>query len=845
MNIFVIDLDAKKSESLLFDDFPEFPKKLLDSLEKEVKILELKFKKNKFKETGGRHSVSSYNNCKPRVSNTADGGYSPLKDFNENYQYFFFCFLCEILKNYEKYLNMDYFNSNDSEKVTSIDTLFNCKKFIESQNKSDKPFYTRFIEDSQLFADFIYKRMIPRNNQEIIDVLFVNETIIRIKNRNKIIGTHKTEFLDSQNYKIVGKYVVPKPREVTKDEQKHLLGAHNKEYKKKGQIITKKMINIEEKEIDLLNNMNNSNINNNNNSALNDSIANKSVLNTSGQKGPNKSNFLKNFSEALSKMKSKDKIESTDNDIIKKNTNNSILSAAPTPKTKDNNNTNNLKEEINFNYMLFPELDFALYCNNDNVNDYYPPPDYSEEIEAVNNIVISKSSLGQNINKTLEMRNYIYLTWLEIWSFTFYYIEKNEREYRFNQMLDILDKVIHHEMNIFNLMFDILNQQNEQIFIFKLYQKLLHLKINPSTFIYNIISNILDKEQIKELIEETKKNKNQSLKFNINNNIISSFKPRTFLTESDKLLISSKLKFDSVFPCLKCGKKINLFNLCINYENVRNDILWVPCNCGEYNLPKINVKFGFELFPSSQTDKKKKNLSTCTTNEIVLHSPYNLKININNAVTTNYGNQLDINSFKNEYSALFWDFIWYCYINNLDHSIILPYLYQIEKLNDIPFHDTNKDILQVTVNNKLYKRNENVIYDIRANKNKDVKKVNFAKKFKILIQNKEISIEIGKLAKDRNKKDIIVFMDHLNKLTLKTPTSVSTIKNQNIKGISSQLKRVPTKRRELDLNFKFPEISMENVYKNNMNSPLAIGDPNNNSTEINDKRFGAFFKKNK
>ena len=155
---------------------------------------------------GGRNSVSSYNNCNnARISNTADGGYSSLKDFNENYQYFYFYFFCEILKNYEKYLNMDYFNSNDSDKVTSIDTLFHCKKFIDSHNSNEIPFYTKFIEDSQLFADFISKRMIPRNNQEIIDVLLVNETIIQIKNRNKILGGQKTEFLNSKQYKIIGK----------------------------------------------------------------------------------------------------------------------------------------------------------------------------------------------------------------------------------------------------------------------------------------------------------------------------------------------------------------------------------------------------------------------------------------------------------------------------------------------------------------------------------------------------------------------------------------------------------------------------------------------------------------
>ena len=795
MNIFVIDLDKKASEALLCEDFPEFPKKILFFLAKEIKTLDVKYKRAKFHDVGGRNSVSSYNSYSSRAtSNTADNsGHSSLKEFNQHYQYYFFYFFCELLKHYEKYLNMDYFNSSNTDKVTSIETLFNCKKFIDSHHSSDIPFYTKFIDESQLFADFIYKRMIPRNNQEIIDVLMVNETITQIKNRNKILGGHKTDFLDSKQYAIVGKYMVPKPREINKDEQKHLLSKIN-EYKNKGQIILKekKIIKKEEKEFDLT----------------------KIHLNKkSGEINipkPNDKNFL---------------------DIMKANIEKNKTAV---PKIKEE------KEEVHFYYHLFPELDFSLYCNNENVNDYYPPPDYSEEIEAVNTIVISKSSLGQNINKNIEMTNYIYLTWLEIWSFTFWYIEKNERQYRFNQMLDILDKIIHHEMYIFNLMFDILSQQNEQILIFKLYQKLLQLKINPSTFIYNIISNILDKDQIKEIIEESKTNSNKSLKFEINNNVISSLKERTFLSKSDKLLISSKLKFDSVFPCVSCGKKINLYNVCQNYEKVRNDVLWVPCSCGEYNLPKINVKFGFELFPSLQTKNKKKNLSTCITNEIVLHCPYNLKVNINNAVSNQYGNKLDLNSFKNNYKALFWDFIWYCHIHNLDHSIILPYLYNIEKLSEISYHDPNNETLQITFNNKLFKRNENIVYDIRANKTIRDKKVNFVKNFKILVIKKEISIEIGMLVKDRNKKSISILMDHLNKQVMfKTPAN-SSLSKVNTKGIS-QLKRVPTRIKNDDFE-NFPEISLENVTKNNnLNDNLPI--PKHHLDEIIKKRVDVFNKK--
>ena len=99
-------------------------------------------------------------------------------------------------------------------------------------------------------------------------------------------------------------------------------------------------------------------------------------------------------------MKKKENNNNINNKILSnKNINNIILT--PTPK---GNAEENIKEDINFNYLLFPELDFELYCNDGNVNDYYPPPDYSEEIEAVNTICISKSSLGENLNRNLEMR---------------------------------------------------------------------------------------------------------------------------------------------------------------------------------------------------------------------------------------------------------------------------------------------------------------------------------------------------------------------------------------------------------------------------------------------------------
>ena len=651
MNILIIDLDKKRTELITDEEFPDFPSKIVGVLEKEIKLIEQKFKVN-YSHTVPNNNMNNPNN---------DPNYSIVKDFNTQYQNLFLNFFSELLKGYEECLNMDYFKQTDSDKVTSIDTLFKCEKFIKSHS-SDISFYQKFVDDSQLFADFIYKRMIPRNTQEIIDVLLINETIIKIKNKGKLLGKGHTDFLNSDQYEAKNKYVVPKPKELTNDEVKFLI-QRKLDLKSQGQILT-------------------------------------------------------------------------------------------------SNSENN---KLLFKYYLFPELNFDIYCNNENVNDYITPPDYSEEMEALNIELISHSSIGQSINNALEMKNYLYLTWLEIWAFTFWYIDKDERPYRFNQMLDIIDKVIHHEMNIFNLMFDVLNQQNEHEMILNLYQKLLKKNINPSTFIYNIISNILDKDQIKELFDIAKQ---QGVERDVKLNVESiNLNERTLQNNYDKSLISSKLKFENVFNCINCQQPINLYVVCQNFENIKNDILWVKCpnkECGEYNLPKINVKFGLELFPSRKT-LVKKNVSTSITNEIVIHSPYNLKLNINNAVMTHYAGKLNIHNFKTKFSALFWNFIWYCYLHHLDYTIILPYLKNLEQSKEKAYNNPNNEILQITFNNELYKKNMVKMYEPTAKKvDKETMKKMLKKMYKNLVEKKAISVEIQKVTKDKNKKLVSQFIDHLN-----------------------------------------------------------------------------------
>ena len=628
LDLFVVDLDNNITELISEDEFPDFPIKIINNLEKEIKIIDKKLEEEK------------------KLKDNEE----EIEEFNKVYQEIYLYFFCEIIRSYEEYLNMNYFKNTENDIVTSIETLFNCDQFIKNHSSSDIPFYTKFVNDSQLFADFIYKRMIPKNNQERIDILLVNDILTKIKNRSKFFGKDPTDFSDGNDYYRQNRYVVPKPRELTIKEKVYL-------------------------------------------------------------------------------KKNREKLSEKGHIIREKNQNN-----------------------IYFKYDLFPELDFDIYCNNDNVNDYIPPPNYSDEIERINIDVISKSSLGQNINHSIEMKNYLYLTWLEVWAFTFWYVDKNETHFRFNEMLDVLDKVKHHEMNVLNLLFDALNKSSENKMILKLYRKLLDLNINPSSFIYNIISGVLDKAQLRMLKD---KKKSSEMRLNSNNDYkfkdynIKDNKKRTFLSLQDFLEINTKLKFYSDFSCTECGEKINLLSICQNFDNVKNDDLWVPCiSCGEYILPKIKVRFGSELL----RDKKYK---TSSLDEIVLHSPYNLKINIKDAIVSNYGDKLNVLDFKVKFKPLFWDFIWFCKIHHLDYNIILPYLKDIEELKRLNYKNPSNEKFEVIYDDKLYKENlkkiskySSCIYESFINSQN---KINSSENF--IIQKQVINFEFFGIIKQKDKEE--------------------------------------------------------------------------------------------
>ena len=111
-----------------------------------------------------------------------------------------------------------------------------------------------------------------------------------------------------------------------------------------------------------------------------------------------------------------------------------------------------------------------------------------------------------SINKEDVMKNYIYLTYIELWANNYPYFNSSEKDIKFNQMLEVLKKITYHEDEFENL-FATLKNLNEEYKILKLYDCLLKCKINPNSFIYDTVMPILKRWNLsnKSLSKEVNK----------------------------------------------------------------------------------------------------------------------------------------------------------------------------------------------------------------------------------------------------------------------------------------------------------------------------------------------------
>ena len=570
-------------------DYPEMPKKLRKKLE------------DKLKKNSGNNNENDNSNNNNDNSNTNND----FKVRNERYQAIFFKIMIHILKDYPKFLSKDYSVNKDIS--MSIKDMIDLKSYLNMFNSNEKYFYSR-IFNTQMFMEFIYKRMMPKNCNEKVEVLFFEEKIKEKTSSKMIFG--KSKIL----------------------EQNVLLTCKDYDY-------DKDIVYIDLRPDKDLGDKLNTYLFDRKNYIL------KYCLN-------------KGFSVAIDEER-------------KKST---------------------------FHYYLFPAL-FSDKLFILNAESYKTPPHFYKEIEDINMKIVNKSYLKfiQNIQtlKNSESQNDLYLCYLIMWSLSIGYTEEKERDYRFYEMLEMLQKIEEHDIKIFEIIFKNLVEFSEDKNIILLYKIFINLRLNPSWEMFSLVSKIIKKKQ-------NASNKKNLLHQNIDpHELLQKFKDekkvdffhqRTLkFDDSEDIIFSNSVTFYAYFKCERCKSSLNICELCnLNQETTavildkdKNGHERLKCKtkmknnkvCDGVYEPKLKFRYGEELFNQKDIYNLMNKRKSSLIKEIKLLFPSELKqqlIQISSNLQKK--DKLDIEMLKFNFPNVFWSLFFYFDLNNIDKTFMLPYL---------------------------------------------------------------------------------------------------------------------------------------------------------------------------
>ena len=638
--VLIIDIDQKKlrmvNEQGKIPDFPKFYKKQLEKNLSFAINKYIKLENNANKNAGYRNSVMIFNPLnqefpdidilarfdnripsfnrkleaplnKPNKDN--DGGLIEIDEwsnlnidykFNTEIGEIFFNFNAKLLSNYSKYLNLDFYSSNSAP---SLELLFKVDQYLKEFSSSDKEFYNKFITETQIFGDFIFMRMIPKNSREKIQILSFDE---KINENSAGYFTHPlpSVFSKSTEYNFKIDIVIQKPRELT--------------------LIEKGFYKQSKHKLDLL----------------------------------------------LYGIMTQDSIG----------------------------------DKITFNYPIFPKLTTDIFFKQ-NISQFIEPMNLNENIKSINEDIILKSHLGGVQMRQNDMVNYVNLCWMQMWGMTFWYCDENEKNYRFQELLKVINKTSNHEMEIFNLLFETLAENGTDYMILKLYDILIKLRLNPSLKVHNIAMKILDKVKgggnFNENLQRALKREEGKIYSNKN------FRKRTLKSKYFKNILTEDILFYAFDACMgmDCQNEINLLNASQNYKDMARDLIWCKCpKCNENLLPKLTIKFGKDINING-TMKYTTSKYDC----VVLFSPLSLKENYNNSLLKDYGIKLDVEELLEKYNTTFWNTLWYFKLNNLDYDFMLPYEHNMEDFSfNLNLEITTTEAYKMKLENSIkLKENEN------------------------------------------------------------------------------------------------------------------------------------------
>ena len=323
-----------------------------------------------------------------------------------------------------------------------------------------------------------------------------------------------------------------------------------------------------------------------------------------------------------------------------------------------------------------------------------------------------------NPNKTLydgEIQNSLLLLWLRMFCLTFYYCDKEEKNLRFYEMINITKRLIYIKDDIFSLILSTLEKYGTEIMMIQFFSTLSSYNYIQ----YSYLSHKLLKEsQIKSNIKSmTISNTSLTIYYytenhedyiipHINKEDIDNIKERTFSLNNNKNNNNENIKenesvyFSHNIKCDKCGENLEISGLTLNYKGMikSHNLL---CQCQNPLKNKITIKVNGKYY------------------KIKLYEPYYLYKIISTEILEKYGNSIPLDELRIKYKDFFWNCIWYFGSQGLSYDMLLKYK---DDKSDSALNEekpTEKKVKKKKIVQKHKKRFENL--EITNNDNSVIK----------------------------------------------------------------------------------------------------------------------------
>ena len=679
-------------------DFPEMPKRLRKKIEDKIKgfLVHKKKKKsidgyfisNKINKTcstiksliesdiqrSSTYKNQNIDNMLANINidffnstnaNINDKNYVNLDDIynseNKEIQKIFSKFMINLLKDYPKFLTKDYSVNRDISQ--SIKDMIDLKSYLNLYSNGDRLFYAK-IFSTQMFMEFIYKRMMPKDCNEKVEVLFIEEKI---------------------NEKINEKNLFSKINKSKNSNQYVLLNC--KDYDFDNEIIT----------IDLTAE------NGTPNKLKNYILNNKNLLNSFLKRGYNikidenkkELSFTYNIfpsllSDKLFILNSKEYKENHERENFQfyKNIeaiNTKIVNKSSLRSVQEKNNQLKNSESQNDLYLCY----LILWA----MGFWYIEDEEEKNARFLEMIII----LGKVEEHDIKIFEVLFKTLVDYSTDeNVILLYKKFIDLRLNpswDMFTLVSKIIKKKQNI-KKKNKLLHQETNMAKLKELFNR--ENKTNPSYKFPRRSFKIQNKD---DFIFSNKVLFYAYFICKKCNGIINLGK---FCTDLKSLKME---KIDNDKEAIKCNHKTKEGKICDNL-------------CEQ----NFKFRFGEELFNQKITINQNFRYFTSIPNSINLKSPTELK-NYLLKIATNIKNEdkFDIENFRFIYPDLFWSLIWYFDLNNIDKTFMLPYENIVKNIDSKAKNNNIKYVYNKNDLNDINKKNDGkIVYKINAKNNKKI-----------------------------------------------------------------------------------------------------------------------------